>query len=287
MNTSLECINCIFNQVYRASLAANVTDEQLKLIMSMAGDEIQRFNFNRTPPEVAFPLYKIVEEISHVEDAYRNEKAEHITKALSLLPGLENKINKSDDKLLESVKASIIGNAIDLGSTYNNIEVTEDLFDVKSEKFCLDDYDFFKDRILNSSNVVFISDNAGETVFDKPLVDLLVSMGKVVKYAVKSKPIINDATKEDAILSKIACQIIETGSQISGTILFSCSKLFREAIQNADLIIAKGQANYETLSQEQLPIFFLFMVKCLPIEKDTGSSMGSMLLLKSKNYRVT
>ncbi len=110
-------------------------------------------------------------------------------------------------------------------------------------------------------------------------------MGKIVKYAVKSKPIINDATKEDAILSKIACQIIETGSQISGTILFSCSKLFRKAIQNADLIIAKGQANYETLSQEQLPIFFLFMVKCLPIEKDTGSSMGSMLLLKSKNFR--
>lgn len=287
MNTSLECINCIFNQIYRASLAANVTDEQLNLIMSMAGDEIQRFNFSRTPPEVAYPLYKIVEEISHVEDAYRNEKAEHITKALSLLPGIENKISKSEDKLLESAKASIIGNAIDLGSTYGNIDVTEDLFDVKSEKFCLDDYDFFKDRILNSSNVVFISDNAGETVFDKPLIDLLLSMGKIVKYAVKSKPIINDATKEDAILSKIACQIIETGSQISGTILFSCSKLFREAIQNADLIIAKGQANYETLSQEQLPIFFLFMVKCLPIEKDTGSSMGSMLLLKSKNFRVT
>lgn len=287
MNTSLECINCIFNQIYRASLAANVTDEQLNLIMSMAGDEIQRFNFSRTPPEVAYPLYKIVEEISHVEDAYRNEKAEHITKALSLLPGIENKISKSEDKLLESAKASIIGNAIDLGSTYGNIDVTEDLFDVKSEKFCLDDYDFFKDRILNSSNVVFISDNAGETVFDKPLIDLLLSMGKIVKYAVKSKPIINDATKEDAILSKIACQIIETGSQISGTILFSCSKLFKEAIQNADLIIAKGQANYETLSQEQLPIFFLFMVKCLPIEKDTGSSMGSMLLLKSKNFRVT
>ncbi len=287
MNTSLECINCIFNQIYRASLAANVTDEQLNLIMSMAGDEIQRFNFSRTPPEVAYPLYKIVEEISHVEDAYRNEKAEHITKALSLLPGIENKISKSEDKLLESAKASIIGNAIDLGSTYGNIDVTEDLFDVKSEKFCLDDYDFFKERILNSSNVVFISDNAGETVFDKPLIDLLVSMGKIVKYAVKSKPIINDATKEDAILSKIACQIIETGSQISGTILFSCSKLFRKAIQNADLIIAKGQANYETLSQEQLPIFFLFMVKCLPIEKDTGSSMGSMLLLKSKNFRVT
>jgi len=255
--------------------------------MSIAGDEIQRFNFSRTPPEVAYPLYKIVEEISHVEDAYRNEKAEHITKALFLLPGVENKISKSKDKLLESTKASIIGNAIDLGSTYSNIEITEDLFDVKFEKFCLDDYDFFRDRILNSSNVVFISDNAGETVFDKPLVDLLVSMGKVVKYAVKSKPIINDATKEDAILSKIACQIIETGSQISGTILFSCSELFREAIQNADLIIAKGQANYETLLQEQLPIFFLFMVKCLPIEKDTGSSIGSMLLLKSKNFGVT
>ncbi len=102
MNTSLECINCIFNQIYRASLAANVTDEQLNLIMSMAGDEIQRFNFSRTPPEVAYPLYKIVEEISHVEDAYRNEKAEHITKALSLLPGIENKISKSEDKLLES-----------------------------------------------------------------------------------------------------------------------------------------------------------------------------------------
>lgn len=285
MNTSLECINCIFNQIYRTSLASNVTDEQLNLIMSMAGDEIQRFNFSRTPPEVAYPLYKIVEEISHVEDAYRNEKAEHITKALSLLPGLENKISKSDDKLLESVKVSIIGNAIDLGSTYGNIDVTEDLFDVKSEKFRLDDYDFFKDRILNSTNVIFISDNAGETVFDKPLIDLLVSMGKVVKYAVKSKPIINDATKDDAILSKISCEIIETGSQISGTVFFSCSKIFREAAQNADLIIAKGQANYETLSQEQLPIFFLFMVKCLPIEKDTGSVIGSMLLLKSKNFK--
>jgi hypothetical protein len=127
-----------------------------------------------------------------------------------------------------------------------------------------------------------LADNAGEVVFDRLLIEELVKeLGKEVIYVVKDKPIINDALIEDAIfcgINKVA-KITSSGSDAPGTILKYCSPEFIELYQDAGLIISKGQGNYEALSEEDRPIFFLFRAKCPVIAEDVDCNVGDMVLL--------
>jgi uncharacterized protein with ATP-grasp and redox domains len=144
------------------------------------------------------------------------------------------------------------------------------------------EYDLFKESLNKAKKILYIADNAGETVLDKLLIE---QIKKPVKYAVRSKPIINDATIEDANdagIDEIA-EIVSSGCDAPGTILDLCSDEFRKIYENADLIISKGQGNYETLSGQTRPIFFLLKVKCPVIARDIDIKTGSIILIKNKH----
>ena len=284
MNAKLECIPCMFNQAYRAAKAATNDEKLIRRILNEAGKLVEKVDLSLTPPEAAMPIYKLVEEITGNSNPYSKIKIEHIKTALKLYPQMQMKVKNAEDSLKEAVKISISGNAIDLGSTLEKIDVAKEFEEVEKGHFIMDDFEFFKEKFLNTEQVLFLSDNAGETVFDRPLIEEIEKYGKRVLYAVKEQPIINDATKDDAVQSGINCEIISTGSSIAGTVLSSCSEKFKSIFSESSFIIAKGQGNYETLSDEQAPIFFLFKVKCNPISQDTGFPKGSMVLMKSKNF---
>jgi uncharacterized protein with ATP-grasp and redox domains len=284
MKAKLDCIPCMFNQAYRAAKTATTDEKLIREVLNRAGELVDKIDLSLTPPEAAMPIYKLVEEVTGNSDPYHFEKIKHIKTALELYPLMKEKTKNAENSLKEAIKIAIAGNAIDLGSTLEAIDVKAQFEEMDRGKFVLNDFDELQARLKNTDSVLFLADNAGETVFDRPLIEELVSLGKTVIYAVKEKPIINDATYEDAVLSGISCRIVSTGSSIAGTVVSSCSENFRHLLYNAKLIIAKGQGNYETLSDEKAPIFFLFKVKCNPISEDTGFPVGSMLLLKSKNF---
>ncbi len=281
MKAKAECLSCILNQILRVTKVVtndqNITEDIMKSSLQI----LSYANLNQTPPEVAQPLYELVYKLTNNDDPYKKIKTEHIKQALEIYPILKNSVINAEDPLLESIKIAIVGNAIDLGSTFDKVEINLD--DFLKGNFILNDYQFFREEVLRTNHILFLGDNAGESVFDRILIETLESMGKTVEYAVKSKAIINDVTKEDAKLSGIN-NIIETGSKFAGTVIYSLKEDFLSKLYNAKLIIAKGQANYETLSEEELPIFFLFQVKCSPISMDTGFGIKTNLLLKSKKY---
>lgn len=283
MKAQIECIKCIFNQIYRVAKQANVSDDKMRLILNITGEEIRKMNLNKTPPEVAQKLYMLVSQISSNDDPYREVKREHIQKAKRILRVFKENIHLDD--LLDAIKFSVLGNAIDLGSTFEKVNINTEMLNVEEKFFSFSDYEDFSNKIEHAKKILILSDNAGETVFDIPLIEYLMNLKKDVNYAVKSKPIINDATYEDAILSGIKCKIIKNGSSFSGNVLSTCSKDFIELIKRTDLIIAKGQANFETLSSEKLPIFFLFKVKCIPVSEASKFNIGSLILIKSKAFR--
>jgi uncharacterized protein with ATP-grasp and redox domains len=128
-----------------------------------------------------------------------------------------------------------------------------------------------------SPAILYLADNAGETVFDRVLIEHL---DRPVTYVVKAAPIINDATFEDAVAAGIdrIAEIIDNGSNAPGTLLDQCSEAFLESFHQAELIIAKGQANYESLSREPAPIFFLLQAKCRVIARDLGVATGDIIL---------
>jgi hypothetical protein len=127
------------------------------------------------------------------------------------------------------------------------------------------------------------ADNAGEIVFDRILIETLISAGKKVTVVVKGSPVINDATLDDALESGLTgiCEVVDNGSDAVGTISPWTSSVFQELFRNAELIVSKGQGNFETLTGIQKNIFFLFQSKCDVVSKELGLSNGSMLLKKS------
>ena len=145
-------------------------------------------------------------------------------------------------------------------------------------------YRQFKESVGQSSLILYIADNAGEIVFDRILIEQLLQIKKMkIVFAVREKPIINDATLDDAFqvgLNEVAT-IISNGSDAPATILSQCSSKMRDYYQAADLIISKGQGNYESLSDRSENIFFLFKVKCPVIARDSGYEIDRPVLISS------
>jgi len=179
-----------------------------------------------------------------------------------------------------AIKVAIAGNIIDFGvnnriSSGFNIE--EELEDTLEQDFAIFDYADFKDALKDVDEILYLADNTGEIVFDRVLIE---ELGKRVIYVVRDKPIINDATMEDALFCKMdkVARVISSGCDAPGTILRYCSKEFLTYYSRAKLIISKGQGNYETLSEEKKPVFFLLKTKCSIIANDLGCKTGDIIL---------
>jgi len=248
-----------------------------------------------TPPEIAQQVYRIVYEITGNRDPYTEAKKNANQSAMSLYARMKDIVDYSDDTLEAACKLAIAGNAIDLGaraefgSIYSIIE--------ESVGYQLDPvhYRQFKKSVGQSYLILYIADNAGEIVFDRILIEQLLQIKKLkIVFVVREEPIINDATLDDALqvgLNKVA-MIISNGSDAPATILSQCSPKMRGYYQAADLIISKGQGNYESLSDRSENIFFLFKVKCPVIARGSGYDIDSPVLisstiLKNSNHKNT
>jgi uncharacterized protein with ATP-grasp and redox domains len=181
-----------------------------------------------------------------------------------------------------ALRISIAGNIIDFG-VHDEIQDLDPVVDrVIKQPFLINDIAPLKERLANSDQVLFLGDNAGETVFDRVLIETLPIP---VIYAVKDRPILNDATMEDALAAGLGtcASLISNGADAPGTILSLCSDEFRKTFREATLIIAKGQANYETLSEAGGRVFCLLQVKCPVIAADINGPVESIVILQSKS----
>ena len=188
-----------------------------------------------------------------------------------------------------ALELAIVGNIIDYG-VKNSLDVDKELKRIlneenkiiRKETKATFDYPEFKRALNKARTILYLADNAGETVFDRVLLEEIKRLDKNKKiiYAVKEKPIINDALLADAYacgIDKVA-EVISCGSDAPGTILSLCSKQFLKIHKKADMTISKGQGNFEALSRQSRPTFFLFIAKCPVIAKDAGCKIGDIIL---------
>ena len=232
--------------------------------------------FNLTPPEIANMIHRTVRRTTGVDDPYGGVKKECNDLVLGIYPRLKTMLDESDDRLLTAVKLTIAGNIIDYGvSAEFNVEETIDK--VFKSDFAINDYNIFQEKLDNAKRILYLGDNAGEIVFDRLLLEELDD--KKIVFVVKGGPIINDATVEDARYAGLDAvselDIVSNGDP--GTGPDRSSREFISRIKNSDLVISKGQGNYEALSDVG-NIFFLFMVKCPVIARDVGVGVGSIVL---------
>jgi len=251
-------------------------EQRQKVVLDRVLDLLGRIELSSTPPEIGNQVHRIVRQQVGNNDPYKAAKESSTREALKLYPQMRILVSEADDALDTALRLSIAGNIIDFGpkQEYDLIEVVER---VLAQPFAVDDRAVFKDALQQVDQVLFLADNAGETVFDRVLIEAL---DVATVYAVKGGPTLNDAVLEDALAAGIdqVAEIVDTGSDAPGTILSHCSEEFRRLYDGADLIIAKGQANYETLSDDGPRLFFLLQTKCPIIAHDIGVPVASIVL---------
>ena len=276
MKTYLDCYPCLLRQALSAARRAGASENQQHRILLNIMEELSAFPPNSTPPQLAYRIHQQVQQLSNNIDPYREDKDQATQQALALYPELKKKVNEASDSLEMAVRIAIAGNIIDLGVA-ENYDLDATLHRVLMQPFAINDLVSLRSALARSNTILYLADNAGETVFDRVLIETLELP---VTYVVKAGPIINDATHEDAVAAGIdqVATIIDNGSNAPGTLLNQCSALFRKRFAQADLIIAKGQANYESLSNSSAPIFFLLQAKCNVIARDLGIAEGGSVL---------
>jgi uncharacterized protein with ATP-grasp and redox domains len=275
-----ECIVCRMRQALDMCKFVEADEALRQELMDRVMHILMRRDDYKEPGEIGLVLHETARKILNLDDPYLIVKQESIQKALDIYPKLQRWISEANDPLLRAVEICIAGNVIDFGpSNQHDIELAlQEIFSKPKNYF---DWSEFQEELEKSETILMLADNAGETVFDRAFIE---SIRKPVIYAVKSEAIINDATRDDALASGLdsAAMIMENGSPMSGTILPKCSPAFLHEFEHADMVISKGQANFETLVEADRRIFFLFKVKCGLLSRHNNIPLNEYVLLDSR-----
>ncbi len=282
MKTYFDCIPCFLRQAI--DVAKHVSDDETlhEHVIREVLKYLAEMDLLKTPPEMGQRIHRLIRELTGNDDPYFEAKKQSNTMALDLLPKLRAQMEKSGDPLEMAIRFAIAGNILDFGALRNvSKEILLETIDQSTELPIDGDVDAFRDAADSASRILYLADNAGEIVFDRLLVEQ-IGPDKIT-VAVKGSPTINDATMHDAEATGLTelVDVIDNGSDVPGTLLDECSDEFREHFNKADLVIAKGQGNYETLSEVDKDIFFILKIKCPVIAVDIGCELWSMVLKRS------
>ena len=281
MNVALDCIPCYIKQTINTLAQTEIPEEKAREIIHQTLSILPRLDPQGTPAENSTIILQKVNELLGIEDPFHSAKKESNELALKLLPQLKERIRQSKDPLFMALKIAVAGNIIDMG-ILKDFDVEGSIREAMVKDFAKDDYASFQRRLEDAREILILGDNSGEIAFDRLLVEQLSELGIEVTYAVKDQPILNDATMADAAYVGMTekTRVISNGSGFLGTILKDCSEEFIQVYKNADLVISKGQANYESLEafgKEDRRLHFLLRAKCEIVARNLGVELGQMV----------
>ncbi len=283
MRTFLDCVPCFVTEALNVSRRVTEDEAVHERVVRAVLSKAIGLSFSQAPPYMGYQVHRIIREETGRDDPYENDKAQSNRLALALYPDLQRKVLASDDPFETALRLSIAGNILDFdvgNLTQEKAEQTlrETIEDALKRPLDRKNVALLRRAVREADDIMYLGDNAGEIVFDRLFIEQMP--WEKVTFVVKGGPIINDATREDAEAAGLAevVRVIDNGSRAPGTILELCSPEFRKSFEAADLLIAKGQANYETLSETSKKVFFLLKVKCPVIARDIGCSVGDIVV---------
>jgi len=283
MKTFSDCIPCLVRQTID-SLRETTDDELIEeSIIRDVLRELSGFDFCRSPAAMAQSIHRRIRAATGVADPHSEKKRRLNDMALRLYPVFARRVEQSADPLELAARLAIAGNIMDLGVKSNldeneMIAAFDECLELKLHTGAVAE---FAESIHRAKTILYLADNSGEIVFDRLLIEQMPR--EKITAAVRGAPIINDATLEDAEYVGLAqiVRVVGNGSDSPGTILDDCSESFRELFDRAEMIVAKGQGNYETLAGSERPIHYLLRVKCAVIARDLQLPVGSLVLRRS------
>ena len=282
MRTFLDCVPCFVKQALAAARLVSSDEALGERVLRRVLGQASRLEFDRSPAHMGGEIHRIIREETGSADPYADIKRRSTEIALAQLDATRARVDAAPDPFDAAVRFAIAGNVMDfaLASTWDGNRIGESLEEALSKALVRSDVEELRQTARTAAIILYIGDNAGEIVFDRLLLERLPA-GRV-SFAVKGGPVINDATREDAEAAGVdeVAKIVDTGADSPGTILDYCSHEFRDLFSLADVVIAKGQANYETLCDCGREVFFLTQVKCAVIARDTGAQVGDWVCMR-------
>lgn len=283
MKISLDCFPCFLRQALEASRISGADENEQKKVLNSIMSTLLNVSPDITPPQIGWLIHSTIRQITGNLDPYKEIKTFHNDQVLGIKADLDKLINESHEPFVDALRLAGTGNLIDMGPERQWTDIKDIFLRLSSKNSAFFDHPSFEQSLKKSGTLLYIGDNAGEIVLDKILINVFIKETNVeITYAVRGKPIINDATMEDAQFVGMTdiVRVIDTGGDFPGVVLESCSEEFLDYYHNADIILAKGQGNYESLSDESKNIFFLLKAKCPVIADKIGCKVGDLVLKK-------
>ena len=287
-----ECLGCLINQVYKALILLKpsiskeeIIETQKKLMEYLINKDLLK----KAGPHIGKYTYQLIAEALGKKDPYKSLKEQYNRLALMHYIKIKELIDVAEDPLFEAIAISAIGNTIDFGS-HHKMDLLNDIKNFTPKNLIINDITDLRKSLEKTNKeegqVLMLLDNAGEIVFDKLLVETLQKLYPRLEIVctVRSEPIINDATMEDAIFIRLTniTKVIEAPST-PGIYLPYATEEFKNYFYKKGIIISKGQGNFESLFGMEIPnkeVFYLLKAKCVLMERIFKVKIGDLILMK-------
>ncbi len=279
MKIDAQCVPCLLKRVlFETGLASSSDSKKTKAVKEACRALSLHYDSRGCSAAIATAVHRAVYDALGTTDPYYDLKRRSTREAMGLMPTVERLLNESADRMKTSLLCAGIANMLDFG--IEGAEATpEQLSQVFTrlyqEGFGHDDSPLLKQLLSRSRRLVFFADNCGEHVFDKVLCRELrrAYPDLSITLVVKGVPILSDATLEDAAavgFSEVVSSVLTTEAFAVG-VPVPLPKIVASAVAGADLVLSKGMANYESLSETSIrPIAHLLRTKCAPIAASLG-----------------
>lgn len=293
MKTYLDCAPCVLRQALESTRQLPNVDQKTKeKVIKEVAAYISEANFTHDPARFTSHAHQIVQNITEVEDPLAEQRKLSNKLARKLYNSIKEKIESADDPLFIAMKAAISGNALDFG-VYSVDKVQNNIVELMEKELAANDYQPVLELLKPTRKLLYLADNAGEIWFDRLLIEELIKRYPEVKILLVAKggPVLDDAVEEDAVEAGISeiegARVITTGLNDVGINLDKISMDFKSQLSKANLIISKGQANFESLEGKgaslQTPVLFLLQAKCGVVANNLDVPQGG-LVLKLQDY---
>jgi len=276
-----ECAACIISRASAEVMEATTNPAlRLRVMTELLRLMTKEFKPSANPADLGTKRDRLIKRITGNNDPYKRSKRISNEKALKLLPYARKLVEEGyaqQDRFKKACLCAMVGNTIEFdipGHRFTFNSLRKSLREAGKD-LAIDDINRIYELAKKANTVLFLTDNAGEVVFDTLLVEQLKNMGLTVIVGVKGKPVINDATLEDVEvsgMSKIADKIITTGTDAVGLAPEEVSAEFLDVYNSVDMVFAKGMAYAETITESRLikPHCLLFKAKCNPVANYFG-----------------
>lgn len=284
MKTYLECYPCIINQTLQTAKHNQISEELQKSILNNVLQMLQDLPADMSPPRINRRIQEMIRQSTGLADPYAQWKLDSNVEAMELTPEIRRRIRDARDPFEAAVRYAIAGTVYDIEFAEAAGEIHREIEFAPQAKFGIDHLNDLKRDLRAAKSVLYLADNAGEIAFDRLLIEVLRDMisGEIV-FVVRDAPMLNNATLEDAehVGLDSLVHLISYSSDAPVLTPDDTDNRLRKFVEQADLIIAKGQTHYESLSESPLNIYFLFKVTCGVVSRDLDAKMHQYVVTRS------